>query len=141
MPTRLNATIKDLLQRDAAEELIAARHIAEPGAEQQVCQESAALTDEPALERSVRYFAAITKPTPENAVVTFGHFLEKGRQILRLMAVAAVDFQNPVTPRRHGFPISAHIGINDAAILRGPHDAQLRLSFLKTFEQAAGAIG
>ncbi len=60
--------------------------------------------------------------------------------ILRLMAEPSIDFENPFETGGQSFAISAHVSINNTAIVGRPHDSQPGLFHRELAEQIQFAV-
>src|SRR5260370_3408387 len=77
---------------------------------------------------AVRHAAARHEAAAEDAVIPAIHCFQESGEILRPVAETSIHLENIIVPRSDGFPVSTHVGVDDAAVLRSPHDFHTRLA-------------
>ena len=87
---------------------------------------TASPADQIALQGAAAEASALHEAAAEDAVIALLHGLEELRNVLRLMAEAGIDFENPVHVRAQRFAIAADVGIHHAPVFRRPDDSQPR---------------
>ena len=70
---------------------------------------------------------AVDETAAEDAVVP-AHRVEQRADLVRVVAEARVDLEDPVAAGGQRLAVAAHVGVRDAAAFRRPDDPQLRLA-------------